>query len=148
MGEEELAGLLAMVGGRSLGDTKAFLDRLAKRPLRRNWVFAPEMRRIFRRPALQALVARAHHMPLLTVSELQQLRMPVTVVWGRHERLLPEAHLAFWSQLPQVRVLRPDRAGHSPAYDRPWWFERMLREELGLGARFAGMKQAVGMAAK
>jgi len=135
MDAEDLEDFLAMVGGRSLPETKAFLDRLAGKPRARNWLFAPEMQRIFRRPSMQALLARAHTMPLLSVADLQELTMPVTVVWGQEERLLPATHLDFWTQLPSVQVLRPDRSGHSPSFDRPWWFEGMLRQQLGLAPR-------------
>jgi pimeloyl-ACP methyl ester carboxylesterase len=72
-------------------------------------------------------------MPLLSVDELHRLRMPVTVVWGAHERLLPEVHLDFWRQLPDVEVLRPP-AAHSPSYETPAWFEGMLRTRLDLTA--------------
>jgi len=132
MTDAERARFLALVGGGTLANTKAFLDQLGPRPLRRNWVFAPELRRIFQRPAMQALLAHAPDMPLLTVAERDRLTMPVTVVWGEHERLLPERQLAFWGALPQGRVLRPARAGHSPARDRPRWFRGLLQEELGL----------------
>ena len=74
-------------------------------------------------------------MPRLTVQELRRLTMPVTVVWGQQEQLFPEKHLDFWSRLPSYRILRPDGAAHSPSYDRPWWFEDLLRDELGLAPR-------------
>ena len=111
-----------------------YLDVVAGRPLRRNWLFAPEMQRILRRPAMRTLLEQAPSMPLLTVDELRSLPMPITVVWGRQEQLLPEAHLDFWRQGRQVSILRPDRAAHSPSVDRPRWFQRMLRAELGLRA--------------
>ena len=133
MADAEREALARLASGARLVDVKQFLDRLAPTSLLRNWIFAPEMKRIFRRPALQALLAHVHDMPLLSVDELRQLPMPVTVVWGTHERLLPEAHLDFWRQLPHVEVLRPP-AAHSPSYETPAWFEGMLRSRLGLAA--------------
>jgi pimeloyl-ACP methyl ester carboxylesterase len=119
MTPDELAAFVRLLRADGLRATKGFLDRLAPRPLRRNWVFAPEMYRILHRRPLQDLLDHATETPLLGSAELGRVRVPVDVVWGRREALLPERHLDFWARLPRVRIHRFEASGHSPSYDEP-----------------------------
>lgn len=135
----ESQALRELVRARTPLDTKRFLDRMAGRPQRRNWLFAPEMWRILNRPALQQLLDQFDSMPLLDEAERAQLTMPTTVVWGRHERLLPERQLDFWSGLPDVQIWRPEHSAHSPAVDQPDAFERMVLHTLVRAAHPASL---------
>lgn len=61
-------------------------------------------------------------------SSLGELSLPVTVVWGRHDRVLP---LRIGEQLaadiPGARLEVIDGAGHAPMVERPQEFARAVR---------------------
>lgn len=54
---------------------------------------------------------------------LSALHMPILLVWGRSERLLPESHFDYYREvLPAHAVLeRPERLGHVPQANSPRW---------------------------
>ena len=126
----DLDRLVALLRAEDLASTKAFLDRLSRRPLLRNWLFAPSMQRILQRPSLQSLLDHVRSMPLLTPDDLQSLAAPTTVVWGEHEALLPEASVDFWAGGPRVELVTAPGCGHSPSLDRPRWFAELVVERL------------------
>lgn len=63
---------------------------------------------------------------------LSRLAIPVLIVWGRQDRLIPLSH-AFHAlravHHAQLRVF--DRCGHWPPYERPEEFNSAVREFLG-----------------
>ncbi len=51
---------------------------------------------------------------------LHRLKMPVQVVWGANDRILPPAHAQAWAeQLPHARVELIDACGHLPQLEQP-----------------------------
>jgi len=126
----QLAELVALLRADDLASTKRFLDRLSRRPQRRNWVFAPSMRRILRRPSLQSLLDHVEALELLTEADLHRLQAPTTVVWGEHEALLPTTARDFWARGPGVELVAADGCGHSPSLDRPRWFAQLVVDRL------------------
>lgn len=51
---------------------------------------------------------------------LHRLSLPVLVVWGTADRLLPPEHLDRWLELlPHAQVARVEGSGHFPGYERP-----------------------------
>jgi pimeloyl-ACP methyl ester carboxylesterase len=105
----------------SNADTVAFLGRLYHR---RPW-FAPlvagEVRALLRRPVVRELLESAtpDHGP--SPEELASLTLPVLLLWGRSERLLPPSALAYFrAHLPPHAVIEePDAYGHCPHFDDP-----------------------------
>ncbi len=61
--------------------------------------------------------------------QLQSLKMPVLLLWGSDERLLPESGLRFFEEhLPEHAVIeRPERSGHSPYLERPHYFTQRIK---------------------
>ena len=57
----------------------------------------------------------------LRPEELEALQVPVLLVWGQEERLLPESNLQYFRRHlpPGARIERPDGFGHSPHIDAP-----------------------------
>jgi pimeloyl-ACP methyl ester carboxylesterase len=57
----------------------------------------------------------------LTPEALSRLSMPILLLWGRSERLLPRSHLAwFKAHLPKHAVIEePDGVGHCAHLDDP-----------------------------
>jgi len=127
---EEREEFLRLLRGRTDDDVRRFLDRVSGRPRKRNWLFAPQMRRILNRRPLQDLLDHEEGLPSLTPADLDRLRVPVTLVWGRRENLLPRHHLDFWRRIRDVEVHEPEHSGHSPSIDEPDRFRAIVEDHL------------------
>jgi len=78
---------------------------------------------------IRRLLALARDAELSSV-ELAALRMPITLWWGEHERLLPKSHFQFFAEsLPPHAVVEvPKGIGHVPLFEAPKRFiERLCR---------------------
>ncbi len=66
---------------------------------------------------------------LLQKGQLKNLEMPIDLIWGQEEKLLPESVFqAFVKVLPDhARVLRPAQMGHTPYLDTPRPFAKLVR---------------------
>lgn len=59
-----------------------------------------------RKPSIRALLAEIDEDDVLCPSDLAALRMPVLLLWGERDRLLPASHLAFFRRhLPAHAVI-------------------------------------------
>lgn len=111
-------------------DTVAFMRKIYHRP---PW-FAPlvagEVRARMHRPVVRELLTSARPDHAATPAELASLRVPVLLLWGRSERLLPASALAYLrAHLPSHAVIEePDDVGHCPHFDdAPWLAQRITR---------------------
>lgn len=106
---------------RSTAEARAFLARVYHRPPWFLGLFAHEFPELLRRPAVRQILASAtpEHSP--TPDELAALAMPVLLLWGRSERLLPASALAwFRAHLPPQTVIEePEGFGHAPQLEEP-----------------------------
>jgi pimeloyl-ACP methyl ester carboxylesterase len=88
-----------------------------------------------RRELERLLSAGRHLIPGYTGELLQRSRRlacPVTVLWGRHDRLAPVEHAAsFSAAVPQSRVSLLERCGHYPQVELPRQVNEILDEALG-----------------
>lgn len=133
--DAELDALRGAFEHTSKADTVAFLGRLYHR---RPW-FAPivagEVRELLRRPVVTELLASAtpDHGP--SPAELASLTLPVLLLWGRSERLLPPSALAYFrAHLPPHAVIEePPAYGHCPHFDDP----------VGVAARVLGFARSI-----
>jgi pimeloyl-ACP methyl ester carboxylesterase len=116
---DELARFLANFDVDSHADALAFVDRLFARPNPLRHAFAWGVRRQFQNPDLKALLASLTPTDLLQPAQLAALRMPVLLMWGRAERILPQSNLDFFRRhLPEhARFEEPEHFGHSPYLD-------------------------------
>lgn len=99
----------------------AFVDRMLAEP---HWLrqgYAWGVRQQFRRPHLRELLARAEHERFLAPEEVRGLKVPVHLIWGQADRILPQRHLAFFREhLPPAAVIEtPVHFGHVPFLHRP-----------------------------
>jgi pimeloyl-ACP methyl ester carboxylesterase len=101
------------------GAALAFVDRLFSRRNRMRHLFAWGVRRQFRDPEVRAILAGTQPTDLLTPEQLSALRMPLLLLWGRDERILPRHHLEFFRRhLPgHARLEEPEGFGHAPHLD-------------------------------
>ena len=60
---------------------------------------------------------------------LPMLKVPVLLVWGDRDRMIPVAHArAAVEHLPEARLVVFERAGHFPHLDQPEMFVELIRE--------------------
>jgi pimeloyl-ACP methyl ester carboxylesterase len=119
--DEEWRELRSTFALASRADASAFLRRLYHRPPWFLPLLAHEFPAALGRPAVRDLLESATNDDAPTPEALGALRMPILFLWGRSERLLPEAHFEYFRRhLPKhARVERPSGFGHCPHFDDP-----------------------------
>src|SRR5690606_33602113 len=119
--DSEWQRLKALFDIRSRAQAQAFVARLYHEPPWFLPLLAHEFPATFARRAVRELLesATAEHAP--TPEALASLPMPILLLWGKSERLLPRAHLEwFAAHLPSHAVIEePDGIGHCPHFDAP-----------------------------
>ncbi len=105
-----------------------FVDRLFpnRNPLRQAYAWG--VRRQFDRPHFKRLLEHLEEADCLRPEELQQLLMPVQLIWGAAERVLPDSHLEFFRRHlpPSAEIVRPPSFGHAPFLHRSRELAEML----------------------
>jgi len=113
-------------------DAKAreFLVKLFHRPPWYMPLLVRDVRRIMSSPPVRQFFSSATQADLLTSRELKHLDVPILLLWGQSERLLPPEHLHFFREhLPaHARIEEPARFGHSPHVERPVELARKIAE--------------------
>ena len=128
--EDEWKELAASFDLKDRTTARAFLDRIYHRPPWFIALVAHEFPDVMRRRAVRELLASATHEDSANIEDLGALRMPVLLLWGRSDRLLPATALAYFKQhLPAHTVVEePEAFGHSPQLEDPVRFaDRILR---------------------
>jgi pimeloyl-ACP methyl ester carboxylesterase len=119
--DEEWTELKKRFDIRSRKDGETFAKRLYhKTP----WIlplFAHELPAVLGRPAVREILGNANNDVLPSPEALSKLTMPILLLWGEDERLLPLAHYEYFVRnLPkQTRVVRPATYAHCPHFDDP-----------------------------
>ncbi|HWO11140.1 MAG TPA: alpha/beta fold hydrolase [Polyangiaceae bacterium] len=114
----ELKRLFAMT---SRADAALFFRRIYHEPPWFLSLVAHELPAAMASAPVRSLIHGACNDTVLRPEELEALDMPVLLVWGQEDRLLPESNLEYFRRhLPSsARVERPDGFGHSPHIDAP-----------------------------
>jgi len=117
---DEIERLLDVLRLETHADALRFLDLVLhgeRRPFRH--VMAWGLRRRFRALPVRAWVEAIREAQPLTPAELARIVVPVQLLWGRSERLLPSTHLDFFrAHLPKAaRIDEPHGFAHSPQLD-------------------------------
>jgi pimeloyl-ACP methyl ester carboxylesterase len=117
--EGELRALKGVFDIASRSEAMSFLRRLYPHPPGFVPLIAHELPATFARPAVRDLLASAGNDDAPASDALATLPMPILLLWGKEERLLPESHLDYFARhLPPHTVIeRPARFGHCPHVD-------------------------------
>jgi pimeloyl-ACP methyl ester carboxylesterase len=128
MPESELPEFLSRFRLRTHRDALDFVDRLFQRPHPLRHALAWGTRQQFARPGLTNLIENVEPDDFLEPSDLEQLRMPIEVIWGGSDRVLHPAHLDFFANHlpPHAKVSVVDHFGHTPQMDHPDELHRRL----------------------
>lgn len=114
----------------TVADARAFIARVYHRVPPLAPLFARAIRARMRRPWIRALLASADVEHAASPEDLRALGMPLLLVWGRSERLLPPSCLAYLREhLPaHARIEQPEGIGHCPHFDDPSLVARRIVE--------------------
>ncbi len=119
--DDEWRELVGAFDLRSTAEARTFLARVYHQPPWFLALFAHEFPDLLRRPAVQEILASAtpEHSP--TPEALAALPMPILLLWGRSERLLPASALAWYREHlpPQTVIEEPAGFGHAPQLEQP-----------------------------
>jgi pimeloyl-ACP methyl ester carboxylesterase len=138
VGPERIREVLQTLDVRTAEQARALAGRLFHQPPWTVRLFSGMLRGVYARPAVRALSADAlANVQPLAPEALRGLSMPVLLVWGTSEKLLPRESLDYFrSHLPPHALVREVEAfGHIPQLERP----EALVEELVRFADGAGL---------
>ena len=107
----------------TLAKARIFAGKLTYRrmPALIAWLMAPIIKRGFASKTVLQILAQLRPDHGVTPEQLAKLTMPLLFLWGKAERLMPEAHFDYFAKhLPaHARIERPTTFGHCPQFDRP-----------------------------
>jgi pimeloyl-ACP methyl ester carboxylesterase len=137
MSEEAFQTFLKTFDLRSRAATTAFIDRLYHRTPWFTRLITGDVQRGFARDAILSFTSSARSEHLFRKEQLAELKMPIHLVWGRSERLLPRESLDFFKDsLPAHATFdEPEGFGHCPHLDDP---ARIAREIVAFARRVTG----------
>jgi pimeloyl-ACP methyl ester carboxylesterase len=106
---------------RSRTEASAFVRRLYHEPPWFAPLFVHEFPAALARPTMRRLLDAASNADAPSPEALSSLSMPILLLWGQSDRLLPERHLEYFTRhLPDHSVIeRPVGLGHCPHFDAP-----------------------------
>ncbi len=121
MGQEDLDEFRKVFNVDSHNDALEFVDRLLGKRSPFRHAMALSVRRRLSLPHLQKLMASVTPGHLLLPEHLETLTMPILMVWGQEDQILPDHSRDFFvNHLPDhAEVIQPDRLGHSPYLESP-----------------------------
>jgi pimeloyl-ACP methyl ester carboxylesterase len=120
--EDEWRSIVAAFDVSSRADARAFLDRVYHRvPLVARLLAHELPAAMLGRRAVREILAGATADPAHDADALAALSMPVLLLWGASERLLPDTHFAYYRRHlpPHAELERPERLGHVPQGESP-----------------------------
>jgi pimeloyl-ACP methyl ester carboxylesterase len=106
----------------SFKDARVFAGKLARKiPAPVAWALSPLLRYSFRDPLVKKILAAIQPNEGVQPEQLAKLTMPLMFIWGKAERVLPDAHFHYYAANlpPHAVVLRPEKFGHCPQMDQP-----------------------------
>jgi pimeloyl-ACP methyl ester carboxylesterase len=106
----------------TLAEARAFAGKLTDwMPAPIAWIMAPFVRKIFAGKTIRTIFSRFTPEHSVKPHQLASLKMPLLFLWGKVERLMPEAHFDYFAaHLPRHAIIeRPERFGHCPHLDYP-----------------------------
>lgn len=130
MSGDELARFLTAFDLGSRADARVFIDRLYHRSPWFAPLIASDIQRLFSRDVIRSFTSAVRPGHLFKPEQLAALSMPVHLVWGRSERLMPPQSLAFFRKHlpPHATIEEPEGFGHCAHLDSPAELARKIVE--------------------
>ena len=119
--DDDLATVVRAFEAKTPREARDLLRRIYHR---QRWflpLVALEFPSLLARKAVRDILETATNEHAVKPEELRGIEMPVLLVWGRSERLLPPAYFEYFRKhLPKhARILEPDAVGHCAHFDDP-----------------------------
>jgi pimeloyl-ACP methyl ester carboxylesterase len=129
---DELARFLRLFEVESLSDARAFLERLNHQVPWYGPLIGPDLIRLFKNPSVRSILRSVRPEHFFKPEDLSPLTMPIRVLWGRSDRVIPASCLEFFKKnLPAHTVFEePDSVGHSPHTEAPRLFMTAIYKSL------------------
>lgn len=121
----------------NLRDAKAFLERLHHEVPWYGPLLGPDLVRLFKNPSVRSILRTVRPEHFFKPGDFAALDMPIRVVWGRSDRVIPASCLEFFKQnLPAHTVFEePHGVGHSPHTEAPRLFMSAIYKTLEEASR-------------
>lgn len=130
MSQEEWSALLRAFRVASVAEARQLLRRIYARAPWYTTAFAADFHHTLKRPGIRDILDSATLEDLPGPERFRELTMPIMLVWGRSERVLPPSALEYFRlHLPaHTLVEEPVGFGHCPHIDDPIRFARRIVE--------------------
>lgn len=117
---------------KNLRDARAFLDRLHHEVPWYGPLVAADLVRIFNKAAVRGILDSIEPGHFFAPGDFDGLTMPIHVLWGKSDRIIPASCLAFFKKnLPAHAVFEePEGIGHSPHLEDPKAFLKLVMNAL------------------
>ncbi|MBI2070925.1 MAG: alpha/beta fold hydrolase [Elusimicrobia bacterium] len=128
MSPSEMANFFKIFPRHSPAQAREFLRRLYHRAPWYTPLIAPGVHRLFARPLITDILESAKPDRHFTPEELGSFTMPVMLIWGRSDRVMPPNHAGYFKRhLPEGSVIEePEGFGHCPHLDNPLRLARLI----------------------
>jgi len=116
----------------STKDALQFLERLHHEVPWYGPLLGPDVVRVFKNPAVRSILSNLRPEHFFAPGEFAELSMPIHVLWGKSDRIIPAVCLEFFKQnLPPHTIFEePERVGHSPHLEDPRRFLDVIERTL------------------
>jgi pimeloyl-ACP methyl ester carboxylesterase len=130
MNATELSALLENFHFRNVDDCGRFLLKLYHQPPWYLPLIRGDLFEVFTSTPIRHLFDSTTPADFSRGGEIAHLPMPLLLIWGQSEKLIPPAHLEFFrAHLPkQGKLIEPERVGHVPHLERPRMLARHITE--------------------
>lgn len=116
----------------NLRDARAFLARLNHEVPWYGTLIGPDLIRLFKNPSVRSILRTVRPEHFFKPEDFSSLTMPIRVLWGRSDRVIPTCCLEFFKKnLPGHTVFdEPHGIGHSPHTESPRMFITAIHKSL------------------
>lgn len=134
---EERERFLRLFEVENLRDARAFLERLHHEVPWYGRFLGPDLVRLFKNPSVRSILRTVRPEHFFKPEDFSGLKMPIRVIWGRSDRVIPATCLEFFKKnLPPHAVFEePHGVGHSPHTEAPRLFMAAIRKTLDEASR-------------
>jgi len=116
-----------LITARDRAGVARYLERAFHRAPLALRLFPREVIRAMSAPACQGILDALSEADFLREAELVSIRTPLRLIWGAHDRLLPDGTMEFFRRaLPRSDVVVLENAGHLPHIETPRALARAL----------------------
>lgn len=129
---EERERFLRLFQVENLADARAFLERLHHVVPWYGPLIGPDLIRLFKNPSVRSILRTVRPEHFFKAEDFSALEMPIRVLWGRSDRVIPNSCLDFFKKnLPVHTVFdEPHGVGHSPHTEAPRLFMAAIHKSL------------------